>query len=297
MLCGVLAFPAGLPAVTPRQRLAANSAAYRDAVADYQVASARLERAASKVRRTESELDRLFDEQAAAEKRLSGRAAGLYRAGRTRFVEVLMTAESFESFSARWSLLTRIASEDARAVREVKAARKRTARAARGVMRDQERAAARLRELAAIKAAAERDLGASRIEYAAFREQVAAREERPPAAVRAPAPRAPKRAKDPSPTRTGSGAWSRGVASHYGRNFSGRGASGERIGPDSMIVAHKTLPFGTLVEFRYRGKRAVARVVDRGPYTKGRMWDLGPGVIRVLGFSGVHSVEYRVIGR
>jgi hypothetical protein len=27
------------------------------------------------------------------------------------------------------------------------------------------------------------------------------------------------------------------------------------------------------------------------------MFDLGPGVVRVLGFSGVHDVRYRVIGR
>jgi len=64
-----------------------------------------------------------------------------------------------------------------------------------------------------------------------------------------------------------------------------------------MVVAHKTLPFGTLIEFEYQGKRAVARVADRGPHSAGRDFDLGPGVIRVLDFSGVHNVKYRIIKR
>jgi rare lipoprotein A (peptidoglycan hydrolase) len=62
-------------------------------------------------------------------------------------------------------------------------------------------------------------------------------------------------------------------------------------------VAHETLPFGTLIEFEYNGKRAVARIADRGPHTPGRTFDLGPGVVRVLDFGGVHEVRYRIIAR
>jgi rare lipoprotein A len=62
-----------------------------------------------------------------------------------------------------------------------------------------------------------------------------------------------------------------------------------------MIVAHKTLPFDTLIEFEYNGKRAVARVADRGPFVTGRDFDLGPGVVRVLDFSGVHEVRFRIV--
>ena len=113
-----------------------------------------------------------------------------------------------------------------------------------------------------------------------------------PVAKRNPAPK-----KDPTQQLRGTGSWKTAVASHYGRNFSGRGASGERIGPYSMIVAHKTLPFGTLIEFEYGGKRAVARVADRGPHVAGREFDLGPGVVRVLDFNGVHKVRYRIIQR
>ena len=100
---------------------------------------------------------------------------------------------------------------------------------------------------------------------------------------------------DSSQRLSGSGAWTTSVASHYGLNFHGRGASGETIGPYSMMVAHETLPFGTLIEFEYNGKRAVAHVADRGPYSSGRTFDLGPGVIRVLGFRGVHPIRWRII--
>ena len=74
-------------------------------------------------------------------------------------------------------------------------------------------------------------------------------------------------------------------------------ANGEVLTPDSMVVAHMTLPFGTLVEFKYNGRRAVATVSDRGPFYAGREFDLGPGIARVLGFEGVHTVQYRIIGR
>jgi len=64
-----------------------------------------------------------------------------------------------------------------------------------------------------------------------------------------------------------------------------------------MMVAHQTLPFHTLVEIEYNGKRCVASVEDRGPYSGNRIFDLGPGVVRALGFNGVHTVRWRVIQR
>jgi len=42
-------------------------------------------------------------------------------------------------------------------------------------------------------------------------------------------------------------------------------------------VAHKTLPCGTMVSLRYRGRSVRAKVVDRGPFVGGREFDLtGP---------------------
>jgi hypothetical protein len=74
-------------------------------------------------------------------------------------------------------------------------------------------------------------------------------------------------------------------------------AGGGVLTRDGLIVAHKTLPFGTKVEFEYKGRGCVAVVMDRGPYVNGREWDFAPGVCSALHFSGVGTVQYRILGR
>jgi rare lipoprotein A len=86
-----------------------------------------------------------------------------------------------------------------------------------------------------------------------------------------------------------------GVASWYGPGFHGRRTSnGERYDMDRLTAAHKTLPFGTLVEVRNldNDRTVVVRINDRGPHVKRRIIDLsraaaeaidmvGPGTARV----------------
>ncbi len=67
-------------------------------------------------------------------------------------------------------------------------------------------------------------------------------------------------------------------------------ACGGTLGYDQLGVAHKTLPCGTEVTIRYRGREVTARVIDRGPYVGGREWDLAGAVARRLGFDGVGTV-------
>ena len=74
-------------------------------------------------------------------------------------------------------------------------------------------------------------------------------------------------------------------------------AGGGVLTREALIVAHKTLPFGTKVEFQYKGRSCVGVVMDRGPYVTGREWDFGPGVASALHFSGVATVQYRILGR
>ncbi len=91
--------------------------------------------------------------------------------------------------------------------------------------------------------------------------------------------------------------WRTAVCSWYGPGFYGRTtASGLTLTEDSVIVAHRTLAFGTRIEFSYNGRTVVAEVQDRGPFASGRTFDLGPGVAKALGFSGVRSVSYRILG-
>ena len=78
----------------------------------------------------------------------------------------------------------------------------------------------------------------------------------------------------------------RGRVSLYGTEFAGRTtASGERFDPDALTMAHRTLPFGTIVRVtNVENQRSVeVKVNDRGPYVAGRIADLSLGAARKIG--------------
>jgi hypothetical protein len=80
-------------------------------------------------------------------------------------------------------------------------------------------------------------------------------------------------------------------ASYYGPGLYGNGvACGGTLLPGTMGVAHKTLPCGTKVKLRYRGRTVTVPVIDRGPYVPGRDYDLTEAVKERLGFPGVGTV-------
>lgn len=90
--------------------------------------------------------------------------------------------------------------------------------------------------------------------------------------------------------------WRRAKVSWYGPGFIGNTmAGGGTLEWGSMVVAHRSLPFGTRIEFSYNGTTCVAVVQDRGPFVGGRTFDLGPGTAAALGFSGVGTVDYRIL--
>ncbi|HEY3435785.1 MAG TPA: septal ring lytic transglycosylase RlpA family protein [Solirubrobacterales bacterium] len=91
------------------------------------------------------------------------------------------------------------------------------------------------------------------------------------------------------------GAWRYGGASWYGPGLWGNStACGQTLRPQTLGVAHKTLPCGTTVKFVYHGRAVVTQVIDRGPYAHGRTWDLTKAVSDALGFEGVGRVRYAV---
>jgi rare lipoprotein A (peptidoglycan hydrolase) len=111
-------------------------------------------------------------------------------------------------------------------------------------------------------------------------------------------PGAPKPKPKPKPKakRPSYGAWHSARVSWYGPGFYGNTmAGGGQLRPTSMVVAHRTLPFGTRIQFSYRGRTVIAVVRDRGPYISGRTFDLGPGTAKKLRFSGVGTVRYRLV--
>jgi len=118
---------------------------------------------------------------------------------------------------------------------------------------------------------------------------------RTPTRVRSTAPRsaAPSAAAAAAPSADG---WRSAKVSWYGPGFIGNTmAGGGTLEWGSMVVAHRSLPFGTMIEFSYNGLTCVAVVQDRGPYAGGRAFDLGPGTAAALGFSGVGTVQYRIL--
>jgi rare lipoprotein A len=80
-------------------------------------------------------------------------------------------------------------------------------------------------------------------------------------------------------------------ASYYGPGLYGNGmACGGTLLPGTLGVAHKTLPCGSRVRLRYRGRSVTVRVVDRGPYVAGRDFDLTTATKDRLRFPGVGTI-------
>ena len=88
-----------------------------------------------------------------------------------------------------------------------------------------------------------------------------------------------------------------GVASHY--SDLSVTASGRAYSSGAMVAAHRTLPFGTKVRVKNprNGRSIFVTIVDRGPFTKGRIIDLSKGAANALGFSGLQHVHIAVLGK
>jgi rare lipoprotein A (peptidoglycan hydrolase) len=84
----------------------------------------------------------------------------------------------------------------------------------------------------------------------------------------------------------------RAYASWYGPGLYGNHlACGGRLSPGTLGVAHKSLPCGTKLTLRHRGRSVGVRVIDRGPYVAGREFDLTERTAQRLRFHG-HGTIY-----
>ncbi len=76
-------------------------------------------------------------------------------------------------------------------------------------------------------------------------------------------------------------------------------ASGERLSDSKLTAAHKTLPFGTVVEVKCvkTGKSVKVKINDNGPHIKGRIIDLSKAAAQKLGMTnkGIIKVEVSVV--
>jgi len=84
-----------------------------------------------------------------------------------------------------------------------------------------------------------------------------------------------------------------GIASSYSGGE--RTASGEHAG--ALTAAHRTLPFGTMVQVTHKtsGRSIIVRINDRGPFVRGRVIDVSRAGASQLGFSGTAPVVLTVI--
>ncbi len=90
----------------------------------------------------------------------------------------------------------------------------------------------------------------------------------------------------------------RGIASFYGKRWTGRKtASGEIFNHNKYTAAHKTLTFGQYVRVvRTDNERSVVvKINDRGPFVKGRVIDLSTAGARRIGMiqEGLANVVVR----
>lgn len=88
-----------------------------------------------------------------------------------------------------------------------------------------------------------------------------------------------------------------GIASWYGGRFHGRRtANGEIFNQHAYTAAHRTLPFGTIVNVTSTatGKSVQVRINDRGPFTQGRSIDLSMAAAEAIGLRSRGIGEVRI---
>ena len=78
-----------------------------------------------------------------------------------------------------------------------------------------------------------------------------------------------------------------GVASYYADSFDGQTmANGDAYDPEQLTCAHPTAPLGSIMKITRKDnpdQSVIVRVVDRGPYVKGRIVDLSKRAAKELG--------------
>jgi rare lipoprotein A len=89
-----------------------------------------------------------------------------------------------------------------------------------------------------------------------------------------------------------------GRASWYGRPYHGRpAADGEIYDMETMVAAHRTLPFDTWVRVYDldNNKTVEVRIIDRGPFVDGRIIDLSHAAANTIDMIGPGTANVRMV--
>ena len=74
--------------------------------------------------------------------------------------------------------------------------------------------------------------------------------------------------------------------------FGKKTACGGVITSDTEGVSHPTLPCGARIFLTFHGHTVLVQVIDRGPCSSGRQFDVTDALARRLGLSGVQEVHW-----
>src|SRR3984957_8423308 len=108
--------------------------------------------------------------------------------------------------------------------------------------------------------------------------------------VKSAPPPAPMKAVSPGYPETGRASW-------YGHPFHGRqAADGEIYDMETMVAAHRTLPFNTWVRVYDldNSKTVEVRIIDRGPFIDGRIIDLSHAAAQAIDMVGPGTANVRM---
>src|SRR3984957_1625522 len=93
------------------------------------------------------------------------------------------------------------------------------------------------------------------------------------------------------------GAVETGIASWYGHPYHGRrAADGETYDMETLVAAHRTLPFNTWVRvYNLNNNKTVdVRIIDRGPFVDGRVIDLSHAAAQAIDMIGPGVAQVRL---
>jgi peptidoglycan lytic transglycosylase len=123
----------------------------------------------------------------------------------------------------------------------------------------------------------------------------------PPVIVPQPAPQPPAPSVEQPPATTAPSAPAiyveEGIASWYGVPFHGRrAANGEIFDMNTLVAAHRTLPFGSILRVTNlnNDRQVEVRVIDRGPFVKDRVLDVARAAAIALDMIGTGTAPVRI---
>ena len=93
------------------------------------------------------------------------------------------------------------------------------------------------------------------------------------------------------------GSTENGIASWYGQPYDGRrAADGETYHMETLVAAHRTLPFNTWVRvYNLNNNKTIdVRIIDRGPFVDGRIIDLSHAAAQAIDMIGPGVAQVRL---